>query len=105
MSRYSLQGPEPRANTAAAPWRRFGAALLAALLLLIPVLEAQASRPKRAIEDLEACSDKERKEGCVRILKQEKRGNGTVAIKAKIRGGRIIWYEYNSDSGRVRRTN
>ena len=26
-------------------------------------------------------------------------------VKAQVRGGRIIWYEYNSKTGRVRRTN
>ncbi len=105
MSRYSLQHTEPAQKTGRAGWRRSGAVLLALLLVVLPVLEAQASRAKRAIEDMEGCSSKERKSGCVQILKQEKRGGNRVAIKAKIRGGRIIWYEYDSDSGRVRRTN
>ena len=105
MSRYSLQHPEPETNRGRTRWRRAGAVLLAALLVALPVLEAQASRAKRAIEDMEGCSAKERKSGCVQILKQESRGNNRVAIKAKIRGARIIWYEYDSNSGRVRRTN
>ena len=105
MSRYSLEHPERQQRDGRAFWRRAAAVLLAVLLVTIPVFEAQASRAKRAIEDMERCSDEERRSGCVQILKQEKRGDNRVAIKAKIRGGRIIWYEYNSDSGRVRRTN
>lgn len=105
MSRYSLEHPEPLAVKRRSRRRRGGVALVAALLVTVPLFEAQASPAKRAIEDMERCSAEERKSGCVQILKQEKRGGGRVAIKAKIRGGRIIWYEYDRDSGRVRRTN
>ncbi len=92
-------------NAGRAQWRRARLTLLTALLLAFPMIEAQASPAKRAIENMEGCSREERQSGCVQILKQEKRGGGRVAIKAKIRGGRIIWYEYDSNSGRVRRTN
>ena len=105
MSRYSLEHPDTGRNAGRGRWRRARVTLLTALLLAFPVIEAQSSPAKRAIEDMEGCSREERKSGCVQILKQEKRGGNRVAIKAKIRGGRIIWYEYDGDSGRVRRTN
>jgi hypothetical protein len=78
---------------------------LAGLLTAVSPLQAQVSRIQRAIESLEGCSKQERKQGCVRILKRKSRGDGREAVKAQIRGGRIIWYEYDSRSGSVRRTN
>lgn len=90
---------------------RLGAALLLSLLLLTPVMlvvppvGAQAAGAQRAIERLENCSGKERKSGCVSILKVERGKGDKQAVKARIRGGRIIWYEYDRKSGRVRRTN
>ncbi len=70
-----------------------------------PVVQAQAPGAQRAIEKLEGCDAKERKSGCVRILKVEPRDSGKQAIKAQVRGRRIIWYEYDRKSGRARRTN
>jgi hypothetical protein len=78
---------------------------LAGLLAGVPSTQAQVSRIQRAIESLEGCSKQERKQGCVRILKRKARGDGREAVKAQVRGGRIIWYEYDSRSGSVRRTN
>ncbi len=66
---------------------------------------AQRAGPQRAIEALEGCTPEERKKGCINILSRKQAGNGKQAIKAQVRGGRIIWYEYDSKSGRVRRTN
>ena len=89
-----------------APW---GAALALPLLLVVvymaPMAEAQAAKAQRAIEKLENCSDKERKSGCVNVLKVERRDGDKQAIKAQVRGSRIIWYEDDRKSGRVRRTN
>jgi hypothetical protein len=83
--------------------------LLLLLILLSPItsapVEAQAAKARRAIEKLECCSKQERKAGCIDILKVERRGDDKQAIKAQVRGGRIIWYEYDRKSGRVRRTN
>jgi hypothetical protein len=90
---------------------RLGAVLFLSLLLLSPVLlvvppaDAQAAGAQRAIEKLENCSGKERKSGCVNILKVERGKGDKQAVKARIRGGRIIWYEYDRKSGNVRRTN
>ena len=70
-----------------------------------PPAQAQAAGAQRAIEKLESCSAQERKSGCVRILKVESGKGNKQAIKAQIRGRRIIWYEYDRKSGRVRRTN
>lgn len=78
---------------------------IAGLLAGVPALQAQVSNIQRAIESLEGCSREERKQGCVRILKRKSRGDGREAVKAQVRGGRIIWYEYDSRSGSVRRTN
>ena len=75
------------------------------LALATPLSTAQSASAQRAIEKLESCSKEERKQGCVQILKQRKAGDKLLAVKAQIRGGRIIWYEYNKKSGKVRRTN
>ena len=74
------------------------------LLSPTPVL-AQKAQPQRAIEKLEGCSREERSSGCVNILASKPAGENRKAIKAQIRGGRIIWYEYNTRTGQVRRTN
>ena len=66
---------------------------------------AQSQGPKRAIERLEGCSAEERRSGCVKILKKKSAGGDLEEIKAQIRGGRIIWYQYNRRSGAVRRLN
>ena len=68
-------------------------------------VQAQAAKPQRAIEQLEGCSKEERKKGCISILSRRQESENKLAIKAQVRGGRIIWYEYNSKTGRVRRTN
>ena len=82
---------------------KLAAAVLA--IALVSTLEAQGNQALRAIEKLEGCSDRERKQGCVKILKKKRTGDGRQSIKAQVRGERIIWYEYDSDSGEVRRTN
>ena len=85
-------------------WLR--ALLLVSLLSLIPFAYAQAAPgPQKAIEALEKCSPQDRKNGCVKILKRKPAGEDQQAIKAQVRGGRIIWYEYNVKTGSVRRTN
>lgn len=90
----------------AATRRRFGALLLALVFVAVPGREARANDAKRAIEKLEGCSGKERGAGkCVKILKRESAGKGRQRIKAQVRGGRIIWYEFDTKSGRVRRAN
>ena len=83
--------------------RVFG--LACALLLPVVPAAAQSTTAKAAIETLEGCSKKERRGGCIKILKREPAGNGKQAVKAQVRGGRIIWYEYDKNSGSVRRTN
>ena len=80
-------------------------ALLLIPLFLAPPAEAQAAGAQRAIEKLEGCSEKERKSGCIEILKVQRGKGDKQAVKAQVRGGRIIWYEYDRKSGRVRRTN
>ena len=75
------------------------------LLTLVPPLQAQVTNAQRAIEALEGCSQKERKSGCIKILKRRPEGKNALAVKAQVRGGRIIWYEYDRKSGAVRRTN
>ena len=67
--------------------------------------QAQVSSPQRAIERLEGCSAEERKQRCITILARRKTGEDKLAIKAQVRGGRIIWYEYDRKTGKVRRTN
>lgn len=79
--------------------------LLLLLLIFTPVLHAQVPNAQRAIEKLEGCSQQERKSACIHILKRENAGDNKQAIKAQVRGGRIIWYEYNKKTGQVRRTN
>ena len=84
-----------------------GAFVCAALfgLQLALCTPALAASPQQAIESLEGCTAQERKSGCVRILKREKLDGGKQRIKAEIRGGRIIWYVYNGNTGKARRTN
>ena len=81
------------------------ALLFIPLISLAPLAHAQAGGAKQAIEQLENCDEKSSKQACVKILKRESAGDGRQAIKAQIRGGRIIWYEYNTKTGKVRRTN
>jgi hypothetical protein len=82
-------------------------AVCVALLLCLSTApaKAQGAKPQRAIEALEGCSAEERKQGCINILTRRPAGENKQAIKAQVRGGRIIWYEYDSKTGRVRRTN
>jgi hypothetical protein len=84
-------------------WLR--ALLLVPFLCLVPPVHAQGPGPQKAIEALENCSQKDRQSACVKILKRKKAGKDKQAIKAQLRGGRIIWYEYNVKTGSVRRTN
>jgi hypothetical protein len=86
-------------------WRVCRLASLALLLVAGLASGAQAGNPKRAIEDLEGCSKEERKQACINILDRRPAGKDKQAIKAQVRGGRIIWYEYDSNTGKVRRTN
>ena len=86
-------------------WRRVWAICVALLLGLAPVLQAQVAGAQRAIEKLEHCDKEELKSGCIDILKRESAGGNKQAIKAQVRGGHIIWYEYNKKTGAVRRTN
>ncbi len=83
------------------------ASVLAALILPLAstVGWAQSQGPKRAIERLENCSAEESRGGCVKILKKKSAGGELEEIKAQIRGGRIIWYQYNRRTGAVRRLN
>lgn len=83
-------------------WLR--ALLLVPFLSLIPFAYAQSDAQK-AIEALENCSQQDRQNACVKILKRKPAGEDKQAIKAQLRGGRIIWYEYNVKTGSVRRTN
>jgi len=85
-----------------------GSARLAAVLLamvLAPALHAQNNQAQRAIEKLEGCSKQERRQDCVKILKKKRSDDGRQKVKAQVRGERIIWYEFDPQSGRVRRTN
>lgn len=84
-------------------WLR--ALLLISFLSFIPFAHAQASSAQKAIEALENCDQKDRQKNCVKILKRKPAGKDKQAIKAQVRGGRIIWYEYNVKTGSVRRTN
>jgi hypothetical protein len=95
----------PSVPAASGSWRRLRLFAIAALLAMVPSLEAQVNNALRAIENLEGCSRKERKQACVNILKQQPAAGSKQAIKAQLRGGRIIWYEYDAKSGTVRRTN
>ena len=78
---------------------------MVSLSLLLGMASAVQANPKRAIEKLEACSKEERKQACINILDKRPKEKGKQAIKAQVRGGRIIWYEYDSETGKVRRTN
>ena len=82
---------------------RLAAALLA--MLLATALQAQNNHVQRAIESLEGCSKQELRQGCVKVLKKKQSDDGRQLVKAQVRGQRIIWYEFDPDSGRVRRTN
>ena len=106
-NRYERAPDEHCAGPGQQTRSRAGAAVAAALLLaLAPSFEALGSDARRAIEELEGCSSAERAKGnCINILKRESAGKGKQRIKAQVRGGRIIWYEYDSKSGRVRRAN
>jgi hypothetical protein len=84
---------------------RLRALLLIPFLSLIPLAYAQAPNAQRAIEALEQCGQKDGKSACIKILKRKPADEGKQAIKAQVRGGRIIWYEYNVKTGSVRRTN
>lgn len=88
-------------------WRRVFALLPILLLTQVPPLQAQAVDARRAIEKLENCDagKGKSKEACINILKRQAAGDDKQAIKAQVRGGRIIWYEYNEKTGTVRRTN
>jgi hypothetical protein len=66
---------------------------------------AQVGEAQRAIERLEGCSKQERAQGCINILTSRPAGENRQAIKAQVRGVRIIWYEFDSKKGTVRRTN
>tara|TARA_B100001540_G_scaffold223345_2_gene197602 strand:- start:698 stop:1027 length:330 start_codon:yes stop_codon:yes gene_type:complete len=91
-----LPGPPRRAAA-------LGAAICVSLLLSF---HAQGNNPQRAIEKLEKCSAEERSGGrCVKILKRQPSGDGKQRIKAQLRNGRIIWYEYDRKTGKVRRVN
>jgi hypothetical protein len=79
--------------------------LLILVLCAVPVAHANASKVQRAIESLEGCSAAERSQDCVKILKRKPLDGKRQAIKAQVRGGRIIWYEYDSATGKARRTN
>ena len=79
--------------------------ILALMLALVPASNAQVNKAQRAIERLEKCSKQERQSGCVDVLKVEQSGKNKLAVKAQVRGARIIWYEYNKKAGKARRTN
>lgn len=85
--------------------RRVPTLIFVVFLGSVVPLAAQETSVQAAIESLEGCSKKERGSGCVKILKRQSAGAGKQAIKAQVRGGRIIWYEYDKKSGKVRRTN
>ena len=65
-------------------------AAVALTITLVSTLQAQGNQALRAIEKLEGCSDRERKAGCVKILKKKRSENGRQSIKAQVRGERII---------------
>lgn len=90
-----------------ARWRqaRFLIVVLGAMSLGHLALADGKPGPQKAIERLEGCSKQELKQGCVNILLRRNGENGKREIKAEIRGGRIIWYEYDKRSGSVRRLN
>lgn len=85
---------------------RWGQVLVLVLAVLgVSSLQAQGNKAQRAIEKLEACSAQERKEDCIKILKNKSSGASKYAVKAQVRGGRIIWYEYDAKADKARRTN
>jgi hypothetical protein len=86
-------------------WRWGWLVVLALAIASASTLYAQGNRAQRAIEKLEGCSSRELKEGCIKILKKTHSEDSKQDIKAQLRGGRIIWYEYDADSGKARRTN
>lgn len=86
-------------------WRWLRALFLVFSLCFIPCAHAQPPGAQQAIEALENCGQKDRQQGCVKILKRKPAGDDKEAIKAQVRGGRIIWYEYDVKTGRARRTN
>ena len=86
-------------------WHSLGTLALAFVLVLVPSFEARGASAQRAIENLERCSQQERASGCVKILKRESAGKGRQRVKAQVRGGRIIWYEFDQKTGRVKRAN
>ena len=84
------------------------AGFLGAAVLLTALVSPQAegNNAQRAIEKLENCSAEERdRSSCIKILKRESSKGGRERIKAQLRGGRIIWYEFDKKSGNVRRVN
>lgn len=85
-------------------YARLRALLLVTFFSLAPFAYAQSDAQK-AIEALENCSQQDRQNACVKILKRKPAGEDKQAIKVQLRGGRIIWYEYNVKTGSVRRTN
>lgn len=102
-----LTSPPQQTSSKVAAFCRLSCRTSLALLLILGGLssEAQVTSPKRAIERLEGCSKEERKQACINILARKSAGDGKQAIKAQVRGGRIIWYEYDNKTGKVRRTN
>lgn len=81
--------------------RRLLAGLAATLVLSTPPAIANGG-PRQAIEKLENCAPGEK--GCVKILKQRHKGK-VHEVKAQIRGGRIIWYDYDPATQSARRLN
>ena len=78
----------------------------AVLLTALVSLQAEGNNAQRAIENLENCSAEEReRSSCIKILKRDSVKGGKERIKAQLRGGRIIWYEFDKKSGNVRRVN
>jgi len=86
-------------------WGWLRALFLISVLSLASFSHAQAAGAQQAIEALENCGQQDRHKGCVKILKRKPAVKDKQAIKAQVRGGRIIWYEYNVKTGSVRRTN
>ena len=77
-----------------------------ALLSALVSLQAEGNNAQSAIENLENCSAEEReRSSCIKILKRDSATGGKERIKAQLRGGRIIWYEFDKKSGNVRRVN
>ena len=108
MSNLSERGSRCKTQYTTQPARPvvyFFALILIACTWVLPAVQAQAAGAQRAIEKLENCEKGKGNKECVRILKVEPREGGKQAIKAQVRGRRIIWYEYDRKSGKVRRTN